>query len=132
MIYGILGKLKIRRKQFHGGSIPPPGTKYPVYLQLFASREATWREFVRYKYGTVRILFILNNLRSLMRLRPFSSLRPVEIRLRSITECAADNLSACETLPPRVWIQAGYSIAIGKGIALVLRLAEFTAPVREG
>ena len=27
--YDILGKLKIRRKQFHGGSIPPPGTIYP-------------------------------------------------------------------------------------------------------
>jgi hypothetical protein len=24
--YGFLGKLKIRRKQFHEGSIPPPGT----------------------------------------------------------------------------------------------------------
>ena len=24
--YGTLGKFKIRRKQFHGGSIPPPGT----------------------------------------------------------------------------------------------------------
>ena len=27
--------LKIRRKQFHGGSIPPPGTIYPIYFQWF-------------------------------------------------------------------------------------------------
>jgi hypothetical protein len=43
--------LKIRRKQFHGGSIPPPGTIYPYYFQQFANDKAKRLDQVRYKIG---------------------------------------------------------------------------------
>jgi len=36
----------------------------------------------RYKYGTVRILFILNNLGYVVRFRPFARLRLAGTRLR--------------------------------------------------
>jgi hypothetical protein len=53
----------------------------------------------RHKYGTVRILFILNNLGYLMRLRPFARLRLAGIRLRQITVGVADKVSVIGTEP---------------------------------
>ena len=43
--------LKIRRKQFHGGSIPPPGTIYPYYFQQLTSDKAELLTRFGYKIG---------------------------------------------------------------------------------
>jgi hypothetical protein len=74
-------------------------------------------EFVRYKYGTVRILFIFNSLHGLMHLRLFASVRPVDTCLRSITECAADNRSAQNTFTPRVDCSGVNRLGIGRELA---------------
>jgi hypothetical protein len=42
-------QLKIRRKQFHGGSIPPPGTIYPYYFQRLTDGNAERLAQFRYK-----------------------------------------------------------------------------------
>jgi hypothetical protein len=60
--YGILRRLKIRRKQFHGGSTPPPGTIYLFYLQQLTRDESILADLLRYKYGTASIRFIFSGL----------------------------------------------------------------------
>jgi len=82
-----------------GVRFPLPAPSIPFICNDLRAGKRLGPEFMRYKYGTVRILFILNNLHSLMRLRPSASLHQVEIRLRSITGCVADNRSAGELLP---------------------------------
>jgi len=51
--------LKIRWRQLHGGSTPPPGTTFSLLFcdgyETIAPRYEGGRVPLRYKYGTVRI-----------------------------------------------------------------------------
>jgi hypothetical protein len=105
--YGTLGKLKIRRKQFHGGSIPPPGTILNTNItcgirclprSLGLCVFDVFRSILRSgtSSGTVRIRPISNNLNRLAVDFITASFR----YLRQITGCAADLVSKHEFPAP--------------------------------
>ena len=54
--------LKIRQASARGGSTPPPGTNYLIYLQPFANNGTNLAKAVPYKFGIMRIPLIFNML----------------------------------------------------------------------
>jgi hypothetical protein len=76
LTYGIRGKLKIRRKQFHGVRFPLPTPSIPFICNYLRAGSDTIRvRAVQIRYSAHPIY--LNNLRILCLFRPFASLRPV-------------------------------------------------------